>query len=233
MKQLTGLFLCLCSLAPAAAVAITSDGDINLDGAVNVADLLWGVQASIGTRTLTPLQEQHGDVAPLVAGVPQPDGVFNLGDVLVITRLLLGDIVFPPDNQFNIGDSIGEGEAANGTIGQAHHETVWSTGYAAGDGVNAFNERYESLVPVDYYENNAARDPVFNHAVSGSVMADFAGQAQNVITAVAQTPSGDAGMVTVFLGSNDVCAPSMAAMTDPALVESQYRAGLDLSLIHI
>ncbi len=230
VKQRIGLLflLCLCSLAPATVLAITNDGDINLDGVVNAADLLWGIQASIGTRTLTPLQEQHGDVAPLVAGVPQPDGAINVGDVLVIARLVLGSVVFPPDNQFNIGDSIGEGEAANGTIGQAHHETVWSTGYAGGDGVNAFNERYEGLVPIDYYENNAVRDPVFNRAVSGAVMADFAGQAQSVITAVAQTPTGDAGQVTVFLGNNDVCAPSMAAMTDPALFESQYRAGLDV-----
>src|SRR5680860_225579 len=37
---------------------------------------------------------------------------------------------FVPMNQFNIGDSIGEGEAAEGTIGSTNHQTVWSTGYA-------------------------------------------------------------------------------------------------------
>ena len=51
-----------------------------------------------------------------------PMACFNLGDVVVITRLVLGGLVFsvpaPPANQFNIGDSIGEGEAANGTIGR-------------------------------------------------------------------------------------------------------------------
>jgi hypothetical protein len=215
---------------PVAAFADNNDGDINIDGEVNIVDLLWGIQTLFGSRTLTPLQEQHGDVAPLVAGAPQPDGIFNLGDVTVITRLVLGNLHFPapPANQFNIGDSIGEGEAANGVIGQAHHETVWSTGYDGGDSVNAFNERFESIAPAEYYENNASRDAIFNHADSGSVMADFAWQAQNIIAAAAQTPSGKAGMITVLMGNNDVCADSLAEMTDPALFESQYRAGLDV-----
>jgi len=201
-----------------------------MDGAVSLVDLLWGTQALLGQRTLTTEQEQHGDVAPLVTGIPQPDGNFNLGDLLVITRLVTGLYSFPapPANQFNIGDSIGEGEAANGVIGQKYHETVWSTGYDGGDSVNTFNERYESSAPVDYYENTAGRDPIFNKADSGSDMADFVWQAQNIIASVAQTPTGNAGRVTILLGSNDVCASSMATMTDPALFESQYRAGLDV-----
>ena len=234
MRRVACLFLLLCAfgLTPATAVAVNHDGDITIDGEVNAVDVLWAIQAVLGSRTLTAEQEQHGDVAPLVAGAPQPDGVFNLGDVVVITRLLLGEIVFsfptPPANQFNIGDSIGEGEAADGTIGEAHHEVVWSSGYDGGDGVNAFNERYESLAPDTYYENNAGRDPAFNQAVSGAVMADFAGQAQDVIAAVSQVPSGAAGMVTVLLGNNDVCADSLSAMTDPGLFETRYRAGLDV-----
>ena len=59
-------------------------------------------------------------------------------------------------------------------------------------------------------------------------MADFAAQAQNVVAASAQTPSGIAGAVTVLLGNNDVCADSLAQMTDPATFENQYRAGLDV-----
>mgnify|MGYP002065466435 CR=1 FL=1 len=34
--------------------------------------------------------------------------------------------------------------------------------------------------------------------------------------------------MTVLLGNNDVCAPSLAEMTDPALFEAQYRDGLDI-----
>ena len=137
--------------------------------------------------------------------------------------------VVSPLNQFNIGDSIGEGEAADGTIGQAHHETVWSTGYNWGDTVHSLNERFEDSSALRYYENNDALDPVFNHAVSGAIMADFAAQAGNIVTTASSfTPSGTAGMVTILLGNNDVCAPSLNAMTDPVLFEEQYRAGLDV-----
>ncbi len=230
MKPLYGVLIPgLYLLGQALTPAIAHDGDINSDGDVGLADLLWGQQALTGNRSLTPQQEIQGDVAPLVAGTPQPDGLFNLGDLVVMQRILFAGLNFStPANQFNIGDSIGEGEAANGNIGEPHHETVWSTGYNGADSVNTFNERFESIASPDYYENNANRDLVFNHAVSGAVMADFATQAQNVVTATAQTPSGEAGTVTILLGNNDVCADSLAEMTDPALFEAQYRAGLDV-----
>jgi len=134
-----------------------------------------------------------------------------------------------PLNQFNIGDSIGEGEAAYGIIGLPNHETVWSTGYDASDNLDSLNERFEYTDAGSYYENNEARDPVFNHAVSGAVMADFATQATEIVAiASSSTPSGTAGMVTILLGNNDVCASSLDTMTDPVLFEEQYRAGLDV-----
>ena len=215
-------------IAPAAVLAELNDGDLNIDGQIDAADILWGQQTLLNNRTLTPTQQIHGDVAPLVDGAPQPDGFFNLGDYAVMHRIALGRLNFSyPVYQFNIGDSIGEGEAADGTIGEAHHETVWSTGYNPGDIVNAFNERYESAVPLKFFENNASRDYIFNHAVSGSVMADFVGQAQIVVNVAEQLPLGEASKVTVFLGNNDVCAANMASMTNPASFEAQYRAGLD------
>ncbi len=134
-----------------------------------------------------------------------------------------------PCNQFTIGDSIGEGEAADNTIEEAHHEVVWSTGYDPSDMVDSLNKRFEDAdIWDDYYENNADRDIIFNHAVSGAVMADFFTQASEVVSAASTTPSGKAGMVTILLGSNDVCAPSLDDMTAPALFEAQYRAGLDV-----
>ena len=46
-------------------------------------------------RTLLTLQQQQaGDVAPLVSGAPQPDGTFNLGDVLVIYQKAMGLVSF-------------------------------------------------------------------------------------------------------------------------------------------
>lgn len=66
------------------------DGDVNLDGFVNTADVLLGMQAVLGNRLLDPEQFWHGNVAPLVSGVPAPDGEFDLADVLLITRKTLG-----------------------------------------------------------------------------------------------------------------------------------------------
>lgn len=133
-----------------------------------------------------------------------------------------------PSNQFNIGDSIGEGEAANGTIGDANHQTVWSTGYNGSDSVNSLNERLEVLDAAAYTENSATRDGAINQAVSGAVMADFATQAQAVADHAASVPPGTVGMVSILLGNNDVCADDINSMTDPALFEAQYRAGLNV-----
>lgn len=157
------------------------------------------------------------------------DGNADPGDGCDATCKIESTSVHAPSNQFNIGDSIGEGEAANGTIGDPNHQTVWSTGYDTGDSVNSLNERFESTAPSDYYENSASRDSVFNHAVSGADMADFAAQA-NALVAAAQSssPPDEAGMITILLGNNDVCAGSLAEMTDPADFETQYRAGLDV-----
>ncbi len=78
-----------------------------------------------------------------------------------------------PANLFNIGDSIGEGEAADGTIGEANHDAVWSTGYNPGDDILSLNERFEAADGERFYENSAARDAVFNQAASGVAMANF------------------------------------------------------------
>jgi len=60
-------------------------------------------------------------------------------------------------------------------------------------------------------------------------MADFESQAGEIVAAAySSTPSGEAGMITILLGNNDVCASSLEAMTDPILFEIQYRAGLDV-----
>lgn len=133
-----------------------------------------------------------------------------------------------PLNQFNIGDSIGEGEAANNTIGSTNHQAVWSTGYDGGDAVNSLNERFDARDAAGYVENNAGRDVYINQAVSGAVMEDFAVQARAVVSSMSAIEPGAADMVSILLGNNDVCADSLADMTDPALFEAQYRAGLDV-----
>ena len=137
-----------------------------------------------------------------------------------------------PLNQFTIGDSIGEGEAADGTIGEMHHEAVWATGFAPSDDVYSLNERFEDNEPVGYFENDAATDSIFNQAETGAVMAEFELQANAVVTAAENTPSNMAGMVSILIGNNDVCsATDTDSMVDPdalKLFKDQYRAGLDV-----
>jgi len=133
-----------------------------------------------------------------------------------------------PSCLINIGDSIGEGSAALGDIGVIHHEMVWSTGYDPTDTVYTLNEHFEDEDPTNFYENNAAQDGLFNHAVEGAQMADFVAQANEVIAAAGAIASGRVGMITVFLGNNDVCTNEVGSMTEPVLFEAQYRAGLDI-----
>lgn len=207
--------------------AALPDGDITQDGELNIADYLHGLQHVIGSRTLSGDAVTQGDVAPLLNGVPDPNGTLDAADVMVLLRMILYGINFSyPSNQFNIGDSIGEAQSADG--GGLFHEHVWSTGYDNTDSVNAFNERFEQAISSDYEENNMARDAVFNQAVSGAVMADFVTQAHNVVDNAAEVPGGEVGMVTVLLGNNDVCAPTIVEMTNPVLFETQFRAGLDV-----
>ena len=213
--------------------AALPDGDITQDGELNIADYLHGLQHVIGSRTLLGDAVTQGDVAPLLNGVPDPNGTLDAADVMVLLRMILYGINFSyPSNQFNIGDSIGEGEAADNDIGVAHRESVWSTGYSGSDIVDSFNERFESAITGDYYENNSSRDTIFNHAFSGAVMSDFAGQALAVAEEAVQVPGGRAGLITMLLGNNDVCAPTNTEMTDPAIFERQFRSGLDVLAGH-
>ncbi len=70
------------------------DGDINGDGVVNVVDVMLTEQIAMGQLAPTTNQFAHGDVAPLVNGVPAPDGKIDAADVLVIERKALGAVNF-------------------------------------------------------------------------------------------------------------------------------------------
>jgi cysteine-rich repeat protein len=155
------------------------------------------------------------------------DGNLDSGDGCDFLCNIETSVANFPVNQFNIGDSIGEAEAADGTLGSINHDRVWSTGYSASDGVDSLNERFTGADP-GYTPNDSGLDPFFNQAISGSIMADFAAQAEAMVAASTNVPSGTVGMTTVLLGANDVCAANMNDMTNPVLFEQQYRAGLDV-----
>ncbi len=73
---------------------VTPDGDLNVDGVVDVRDMLIAQRILLGHLSLTQEYLNHGDVAPLLNGVPNPDGLFNLGDMLIIQQKALGFIDF-------------------------------------------------------------------------------------------------------------------------------------------
>lgn len=168
----------------------------------------------------------RGDIYP----VGDPDDVVDGSDLeLFAVDFGRGDCPLPvPVNLFNIGDSVGEGEAADGSVTEPNRDTVWSTGYNPADIVYSLNERFEDLEPIGYTENNIDRDPIFNIALSGSQMINFASQAAAVVDAARTSPYRRAGMVTILLGNNDVCAKTIDDMTPPSDFADDYRAGLEI-----
>ena len=56
----------------------------------NLMDALKSLNFAMGVETPTEAEKRHADVAPLVNGVPQPDGEINLGDTIVILRRVVG-----------------------------------------------------------------------------------------------------------------------------------------------
>ncbi len=66
------------------------DGDFNGTGVVDITDALRAMRITTGLVTATPQDLLHGDVAPLVNGVPAPDNIINIADALLILRKLVG-----------------------------------------------------------------------------------------------------------------------------------------------
>ena len=69
-------------------------GDINGDGQVNAGDLVLGARILAGLHSATVPERARFDIAPLSGGLPMPDGNINVGDYLVLQRLVSGSISF-------------------------------------------------------------------------------------------------------------------------------------------
>jgi len=59
-----------------------------------LTDALKALKISVGMAQPTPFELVRGDVAPLVNGVPQPDGRITLGDAVVLLRRAVGLIAW-------------------------------------------------------------------------------------------------------------------------------------------
>ncbi len=80
---------------PLRSASYPHNGDINDDGMVNIVDVLMAEQVLTGLAPpLSTPQMNRADVAPLLAGLPDPDGDFNTGDLLVILRKALEEISY-------------------------------------------------------------------------------------------------------------------------------------------
>lgn len=66
--------------------AAVPSGDVNGDGAVDVGDALRILRIAVGLDVATPEDYANGDVAPLVNGIPAPDGVIDIRDAVVTLR---------------------------------------------------------------------------------------------------------------------------------------------------
>jgi len=69
-------------------------GDLDGDGCVDIKDAMAALRISLGMDRADARALAHGDLAPLVNGVPHPDGVIDAGDVLVILRKIVGMVDF-------------------------------------------------------------------------------------------------------------------------------------------
>ena len=65
-------------------------GDTDGDGAVAVEDALSAVQVWAGRKAPDESQRQSMDVAPIVGGVPRPNGIIDTGDAVAILGVIVG-----------------------------------------------------------------------------------------------------------------------------------------------
>jgi len=94
------LVLVMLSAVPFSA-AQARDGDLApigaRDGVIGIADALVALRYALSLITPIPADDlYHGDVAPLISGVPNPDGKITIADALTILRVALNLTTLPP-----------------------------------------------------------------------------------------------------------------------------------------
>jgi len=81
LHPLSILGLVLASILLSMAVGGLAEGDVTLDGAVNVLDVIFAVHKILGLVQFNPLQFSVGDL--------NDDGVINVLDILQIVNIIL------------------------------------------------------------------------------------------------------------------------------------------------
>jgi hypothetical protein len=69
-------------------------GSFSGTGAVTVSDALKALRIAVNLVTATAAEMLHGDVSPLVNGIPAPDGLITVDDALVILKKAVGLVSF-------------------------------------------------------------------------------------------------------------------------------------------
>lgn len=67
-----------------------ASGDITGDGSTNLADALKALRIAVGLASATAAEIAAADVAPIVNGVPAPDGIIDIADALVLLEKTVG-----------------------------------------------------------------------------------------------------------------------------------------------
>ncbi len=80
------------SFTTASAPPYVPTGDVNGDGIVDFQDARSALRIAAHEVTPTAEQLRAGDTAPLVNGVPSPDGKLDVGDALVILSKIAGKV---------------------------------------------------------------------------------------------------------------------------------------------
>ncbi len=117
-----------------------------------------------------------------------------------------------PSSMAAIGDSISQAVDDCCSLG-AHPQDSWSTGN--GWPANGILSHYQRILALD----PSIAGHAYNDSVPGATVADAKGQAE---MAVAQ----GARYVTILIGANDVCTPTIASMTTTAAFQSAFQSAM-------
>lgn len=86
------LFVAVLAGLLAGGASAQAPGDVNGDGIVDPGDVALLASHVSGQITLDAVQQAAADVAPLISGLPVPDGTLNVADIVVLTRAAYGEI---------------------------------------------------------------------------------------------------------------------------------------------